>query len=45
MPEVRGNAPSLPVDLFILTTEELARHTSEENPLLREALEHGRDLL
>jgi hypothetical protein len=31
--------------MIMLTTEELARHTSEGNPLLREALEHGRDLL
>jgi hypothetical protein len=29
----------------VLTTQELARYTSEGNPLLREALEHGRDLL
>jgi uncharacterized protein len=34
-----------PVDLFVLTTQEVARYTSEGNPLLREALEHGRDLL
>jgi predicted nucleotidyltransferase len=34
-----------PIDLFVLTTQELAQYTSEGNPLLREALEHGRDLL
>jgi predicted nucleotidyltransferase len=34
-----------PVDLFVLTAAELARYTSEGNPLLREILEHGRDLL
>jgi predicted nucleotidyltransferase len=34
-----------PVDLFVLTTAELARYTSEKNPLVREALERGRDLL
>jgi predicted nucleotidyltransferase len=34
-----------PVDLFVLTAQELLRYTKEGNPLLREALEHGRDLL
>jgi predicted nucleotidyltransferase len=34
-----------PVDLFVLTTQELERYASEGNPLVREALEHGRNLL
>lgn len=34
-----------PVDLFVLTSEELDRYTRERHPLLREACEHGRDLL
>ena len=34
-----------PVDVFVLTVQELERHTSERDPLLREALSHGRDLL
>jgi uncharacterized protein len=34
-----------PVDLFVLTTEELERYARERNPLVREALEYGRDLL
>jgi predicted nucleotidyltransferase len=34
-----------PVDLFVLTTQELERYASDGNPLVREALEHGRDLL
>ena len=34
-----------PVDLFVLTGEELDRHTRERHPLVREALQHGHDLL
>ena len=34
-----------PVDLFVLTVDELGRHQAEAHPLLREALAHGRDLL
>ena len=34
-----------PVDVFVLTAQELERYASEGNPLLREALGHGRDLL
>jgi predicted nucleotidyltransferase len=34
-----------PVDLLILTAEELERYAKTGNPLVREALEHGRDLL
>jgi len=34
-----------PIDLIVLTDEELERHRSEGNPLVREALDHGRDLL
>jgi len=34
-----------PVDLFVLTSEELDRHAREGHPLVREAREHGRDLL
>ena len=34
-----------PVDLFVLTSEELDRYAREGHPLVREALEHGRDLL
>ena len=47
MPEVlRALMPlPCPVDLFVLTSEELDRHTRERHPLVREALEHGRDLL
>ena len=33
-----------PVDLFVLTSEELDRYAREGHPLVREALEHGRDL-
>jgi len=47
MPElVRAMRPlPCPVDVFVLTTEELAEHTANGHPLLREVLEHGRDLL
>ncbi len=34
-----------PVDLFVLTAEEVERHAREGHPLLREALTRGRDLL
>ena len=34
-----------PVDLFVLTSKELDRYAHEGHPLVREALEHGRDLL
>jgi len=34
-----------PVDVFVLTVQELERYASEDNPLVREALGHGRDLL
>jgi predicted nucleotidyltransferase len=34
-----------PVDLFVLTAPEVERYASEGNPLVREALERGRDLL
>ena len=34
-----------PVDVFVLTAQELERFANEDNPLLREALNHGRDLL
>ena len=34
-----------PVDLFVLTAQELERYATEGNPLVREALERGRDLL
>ena len=34
-----------PVDLFVLTEQELDWHRGEGNPLVREALNHGRDLL
>jgi predicted nucleotidyltransferase len=34
-----------PVDVFVLTAQELERHASDGDPLLREALGHGRDLL
>ena len=34
-----------PVDVFVLTSQELERHASEDDPLVREALSHGRDLL
>ena len=47
VPEVRRALMPLPcpVDLFVLTSEELDRHTREGHPLVREAREHGRDLL
>jgi hypothetical protein len=34
-----------PVDLFVLTSEELERYRREGHSLVREASEHGRDLL
>jgi predicted nucleotidyltransferase len=34
-----------PVDVFVLTGQELDRYASDGDPLLREALSHGRDLL
>jgi predicted nucleotidyltransferase len=34
-----------PVDLFVLTARELERYAREGHPLLREALDRGRDLL
>jgi predicted nucleotidyltransferase len=34
-----------PVDLFVLTSDELDRYRREGHPLVREACEHGRDLL
>ena len=34
-----------PVDLFVLTSEEFDRYSREEQPLVREARKHGRDLL
>jgi predicted nucleotidyltransferase len=34
-----------PIDLVVLTAEELDRHAREGHPLVREALAHGRDLL
>jgi predicted nucleotidyltransferase len=34
-----------PVDLFVLTPEEVQRHAEEGHPLLREAVTRGRDLL
>ena len=34
-----------PVDVFVLTVEELERHSRENHPLVREARERGRDLL
>jgi hypothetical protein len=34
-----------PVDLFVLTSAELDRCAREGHPLVREAREHGRDLL
>jgi predicted nucleotidyltransferase len=34
-----------PVDVFVLTGQELERYASDGDPLLREALSHGRDLL
>jgi predicted nucleotidyltransferase len=52
--EARDRVPSMmralmplpcPVDLFILTEQEFERHRSERHPLVREALDHGRDLL
>lgn len=47
VPEVRRALMPLPcpVDLFVLTSEELDRHAREGHPLVREALAHGRDLL
>lgn len=34
-----------PVDLFVLTSEELDRGRRDGHPPVRQALEHGRDLL
>ena len=47
IPEVLGALRPLPcpVDLFVLTAAEVARHAGEGHPLLREALGRGRDLL
>jgi predicted nucleotidyltransferase len=47
LPEVlRALMPlSCPVDLFVLTAQELKRYASQGNPMVREALEHGCDLL
>ena len=47
VPEVlRALSPlPCPVDVFVLTAQELERHASDGDPLLREALGHGRDLL
>lgn len=47
VPEVRRALTPLPcsVDLFVLTSAELDQHTREGHPLVREAREHGRDLL
>lgn len=53
-PEPRDRIPEMlralrplpcPVDLVVVTAEELERHTGEGHPLLREALAHGEDLL
>jgi predicted nucleotidyltransferase len=47
LPEMLGALAPLPcpVDLFVLTTEELERFRRQGSPLLREALEKGIDLL
>ena len=47
VPEVRRALRPLPcpVDLFVLTSEELEQHTREGQPLVREVRQHGRDLL
>jgi predicted nucleotidyltransferase len=47
VPEVlRALSPlPCPVDLFVLTIGEVERGASEGQPLVREALSHGRDLL
>jgi predicted nucleotidyltransferase len=47
VPEVRRALGPLPcpADLFVLTAAELDRYTREGHPLVREAREHGRDLL
>lgn len=47
VPEVRRALMPLPcpVDLFVLTSEELDQQTREGHPLVREARERGRDLL
>jgi uncharacterized protein len=34
-----------PVDLFVLTSEEIERYSREGHPLVREAQQRGRDLL
>jgi hypothetical protein len=34
-----------PVDLFVLTADEFERHAREHDPLVRQVLHHGRDLL
>jgi predicted nucleotidyltransferase len=53
-PEPRDRVPEVlralrplpcPVDLFVLTSEELDRYAREGHPLVREVLERGRDLL
>jgi predicted nucleotidyltransferase len=53
-PEPRDRVPEVlralmplpcPVDLFVLTSAELDRCAREGHPLVREAREHGRDLL
>jgi predicted nucleotidyltransferase len=53
-PEPRDRVPELlgalmplpcPVDLFVLTAQEFERYAREGHPLLREALDHGCDLL
>jgi len=52
-PEPRDRIPEMlrdpaplpcPVDLFVLTSQEVGRRRREQSPLLREVLEHGADL-
>jgi hypothetical protein len=47
IPEILATLSPLPcpVDVFVLTSEELAHAIREQSPLVREALEHGQDLL
>lgn len=47
IPEMLGALRPLPcpVDLIVLTAEEVARHIAEGHPLLREVFAHGLDLL